>query len=245
VSVEVAADFRRGSFSYEAVAVLAMAGSVGFDINTVLAVIGINGGGLIGFLKWLRGRPVTSIQPIGGDEYSVTTNDGHSTIINGGTVNLYQNSSVRYALSQAVEPLKHEGITEFRAGRGRRAEIAVSSDEVSFFDVPVPGQELLQDKVSREFVEIVGLSFNPDNVWRFRTADGTTFTSLVSHDRDFWRQIEQREIVFADGDVLEVDLHLRVTRASGPGPLRGEREIVKVIRHIPPTSQTDLTEFME
>jgi hypothetical protein len=241
VSIEVAADFKRSSFSFDVVAiVLAVASQVGFDINTLLTLIGIDGGGLIGLLRWRRGRPVASIERVEGDSYQVTTDDGDTIIVNGGTVNLYRNSVVRYALAATVEPLKAEGVEELRLGRGRRAEVVITADEIPYFDAPAEGEEVLQDRVSREFLEIVGLSFNPNNVWRFRMPDGTTFTSPVSHDRVFWRQVEQREIQFADGDVLEVDLHARVTRDASTGDLRADRRIVRVVRLIPAPRQIDL-----
>src|SRR5687767_795706 len=73
VTVEIAADFESGSFSFHALAAVADSLNVGKQIvesvnmNHVLAVLGITGGGgLIAFIKWLGNRKVTQTTPLPG-----------------------------------------------------------------------------------------------------------------------------------------------------------------------------------
>lgn len=245
IDVQVVADFKQGSFAYDVVTLaMGMPDLVSqlarsFSMNDVLVILGVGGGGggLIGFLRWLKKRPIASVEQIGNGNSQVTTRDGDSTIINAQTVYYFNNSRVRTELEGVVSPLRRDGISEFRWGRGSAAEATISADEVGYFDAPVPEGETLQDKTSVEIVQIEGLTFLPGRKWRFRLPDGTGFNSSV--DDRFGRDVLQHTVVFGAGDALEVDLQTRVIRDAG-GVLHAQREIVRVIRLLPAPKQLNL-----
>ncbi len=242
IRMEVKSDFRTGSFSFDVVAASDQLSKAVFDptvnIQTLLMFLGISGtGGLIGLVRWFRGRKLKSIEPTtnSSQNVQVTAEDGDSTIVNAKVVNLFQNSTVRFDLQGVVEPLEKEGITEFRTGRDR-TEAVVRKEEVAFFEAPPPSGEILQDKVSEEIVELVAVSFRRANKWRFARPDGTIFSSHV--DRTFMERVHKHLERFGEGDLLLVDLHVVVSREAGG--LRGSYDIVKIKRRIPPVVQGNL-----
>jgi hypothetical protein len=248
VHTDISADFRRGSFSFAAVALGPVAAEAKRLLSTMtmkelLEIIGITGGGgLIAFLAWLRGRKIASVIPnpattanVDATEEAtatVVTADGASTVVHAHTVVLFQNSNVRQNLAGLLAPLQQEGITEFRSGRPGQKAAVITSEQVEYFDAPAPIGEQLQDKVSTEIVQLTGISFTPGHKWRFRMADGTSFTSTL--DDKFTKAVAQHEVVFGAGDALEVELRNVVTRDSF-GELHATRSIEGVVRHIPAT----------
>ena len=239
VQTEISADFRQGSFSFLAIAAAPeVATAIGrllhsMTMKDLLEVLGFTGtGGLIGLLVWLRKRKVESITPAADGRTTITTTDGHSTVVNAHTVVLMQNSTVRLNLHGMVQPLRHPGITELRTGRPGEIPVVVPAAAAEYFEPPPVVAEQLQDKVSTEIVQLDGVSFVAGRKWRFRLPDGTGFTSGL--DPAFTRQVLQHDVVFGAGDALEVQLRTVVTRDEF-GNLHADREIVAVDRHLPAT----------
>lgn len=241
IRVEIKADFRQGSFSFAVVALTEIGRQIAesVDIDAVLKAIGIAGTGLFGLLKWLRGRKVREVVRTDSDNVSVVTEDGDTMTVSNSTVLIFNNSQVRVDASGVVEPLRKDGITEFRAGRGDVAEVTVTTDDARSFDSPPPAAEqVLQDKVASEIVAVAGLSFEGGRKWRLRLADGTPFTSEL--DAAFMRRVGTHDVVFGAGDLLEIELRT-VTFHDGTH-LRATREVIRVVRHIPAPKQLDLLE---
>ena len=123
LTIEVNADFRRGSFAFEvftspdtlhhAQGLIAALTPQQLDLG--LKLLGIGGsGGLIGFIKWLRGRTIQRIDKQG-DQAVVTVRDGNNITINASVVNLALNNNNRRDADGVVAPLRSPGIEEFRA----------------------------------------------------------------------------------------------------------------------------------
>lgn len=237
--VEISADFKSGSFGYEVVALADIGKQIAdsIDIRTVLEVLGIgSAGGLLGLVKWLRGRKVAAAVPANIDSTEVRTTDGDSIVVQKGTYIAFNNSTIRVDLSGVIEPLRNEGITEFRVGRGDVAEAVVYQEEVEFFEPLPPSGKVLQDKTTTEIVQVVGLFFYGRKKWRLRMPDGSPFAAEL--DRDFMKRVESHDVTFGAGDALEVEMH-SVVRIDGQ-KLSAERDIIRVIRHIPAAKQLDL-----
>lgn len=244
VTVEVAADFRSGSFSYDILTSIpdsleTLKGLTSADaIHIAMDAIGISGGGLIGLLVWLRRRKVKEIGPVSDSQTAtVTTEDGDTTVVKADVVNLFQNSTIRIDMSGVVAPLEREGIKEFRTGTGRVASTTITQDQLEYFDPPAPVGEILQDRETEEFVQITGVSFIPGRKWQLRLPDGTTFNSHL--DPAYTQRVVPGGERFGAGDLFRVLLHTVVTREVD-GRLRAEREVVKVLAHLPAPTQLRL-----
>lgn len=246
INVEIVADFKGGSFSFKVVTAALEAAIASNLLHTVrmgdlLAFIGLTGGGgLIGLIKWLRGRKIDKVEKVEpqsnvhGDNLRITAGDD-TTIVQGGTFLLFNNSTVRVNLDGVVAPLRCDGITDFRSGYDR-PEVMVGKEEVEYFDPPIPDGALMQDKTEEhEIVQLVDPSFDPNHKWRFKLADGTVFFSHI--DDAFKRQVFEQDVRFGYGDALIVTLHTRVLRDPS-GTLRATREIVRVEDHLKPGQVT-------
>ncbi|HET7584201.1 MAG TPA: hypothetical protein VFK13_04800 [Gemmatimonadaceae bacterium] len=241
VEVDVIADFRQGSFSYDVVAAAHDLGQqlIGtLDLKDLFILLGISGsGGLFGLYRWLRKRPVKAIEHAGRNETRITTVDGDSITVNAKTAQLYQNSTIHVHVHGVVQPLEREGIDEFRTGVGGVPSQVVRRGELEYFEAPPPGDEVLQDKITDEIVQLAVVALIGETKWQFRLPDGTKFRSTV--DPEFMKQVARREVEFGAGDALEVKLHTVVTRDSD-GVLRATREITRVVRTIPAPKQLDM-----
>ena len=135
-----------------------------------------------------------------GAQITVTT--GETITVHIGTVNLFQNSTIRQDLQGVIKPLEKEGITEFRAGKGSDEAVRVEQDEVVYFDPPAPKEEVFEDRISEEHVQIVTLSFQETNKWRFTQGDDGFFAAIT--DEEFVRKTRLHLITFGKGDVRGV-----------------------------------------
>ena len=239
VTHEIEANFEAGSFSFLVLAATPEQVQAGFQLlhyvtsKEFFEILGLTGGGgVIGLIAFLRGRkPKELAASPGNQQVTVTTQDGQTTVVNAQVVNLYNNTIVRERVEGVVAPLLREGITEFRSREvGSETQLLVTQPEVGYFEPPAPEGETLQDKVSSEIIQVVSLNFDQGRKWRFRMADGSTFSSSL--DEDFGLRVLRHEVTFGAGDALEADLHSVVTRDAA-GPTRVQREIQKVTRHIP------------
>jgi hypothetical protein len=235
IDTEIDAEFKGGSFSIYVIAA-AIPDAVNqlvqsMTMKDLLELIGLTGGGgLIGLLKFLRKREPKSIEATGDGQMVITTEDGDVTQVRAGTVVLLQNSNVRLHLDGVVSPLKGDGVNEFRSGMEDGPKAVVLSPEAEYFDPPDAEGEQLQDRVSEEIVQLVGLQFLEGRKWRFRMPDGTMFTSGI--DDDFTERVLTHDIEFGAGDALVVMLRTIVVRDTY-GVLRANREIVRVLDRIP------------
>lgn len=241
IGVDVTADFKRSSFSYQLIAYLSS--DLGpqviqsIDMGHLLAIIGITGGGgLIGLIRFLRHRKPKEVSRVNSDNVEVKTEDGDSYVVNARTVNLFNNSTILLHMNGAVAPLRQEGISELRTGRDR-PETIIRADEVEYFE-PMAGEgETLQDRTATEIVQVVGPKFLPGRKWELRLVDGTPFNSSL--DDEYSGHVLHHDVEFGAGDALEVEMRTVVTREAS-GPLRARREVVRVIRKIPAPRQIDL-----
>src|ERR1700722_10635472 len=111
IKIEVNADFRRGSFSYDIVARAVALAQTLYEHISVSDII-LTGTTLIAALKYARGRQPKEILR-DGSTANIVFHDGDNITVNVQTANLFLNPSIREDLEGVVEPLKKEGIDTF------------------------------------------------------------------------------------------------------------------------------------
>ena len=235
VSVNVRAT-SAGSFhvAFEVVQNLESMGVLEADIGDILAtanslkglLIGGGGaaGGIFALIKLLRGRK-PHVTKINESLYRLTV-DGETYEVPMELLRLYQEASVRRNIQAMVRPVREDGIERFMLRESGQTVQEVTKDDIEAFDVP-EHQDLILDEVRRYAFSIVSLAFKENNKWRL--TDGQNTFSVLMKDEAFQRRVDNNEIAFAKGDVLECDL--RTIQWQVEDGVKSEYEVVRVVAH--------------
>ena len=233
ISVKVSADFQSGSFIVDLELVqslLEQARSLFQDSEFTdakqLCKLIFGGGGLIGVLRWLRGRQPT-----------IKTGEKGTTIVAGDVhlhvdklvIPLLEDPSVREQASKMVQPLEKDGIEEVRFSQ-KESEETVSREEVHYFRAPDAPEERMISEISSQFeFAITSLSFKEGNKWRL--SDGEMERHVLITDQEFLEKIERNQVSFSKGDRLRVELITR--QLDVLGTLRTEYKARRILHHQP------------
>jgi hypothetical protein len=238
VSVQVNADFKRGSFVFDLAAVVVMAGQTVIqnlsisDIDTMLQWLGLRGkreDSLLRYLLHYGGKKIERIEPAGPGSVSVHIQGDNNTVVilPEQVVRLLENSRVRDNAYEALLPLKVEGITDFRVGAEKKnADLVIQKADLPKFVPPPPPKSKLTDSNAETAVELLSPSFVEGNKWRV-SQGGEPFWATIT-DETFLKKVDEGE-PFAKGDYLVVEMTTQTFRT--PSGLEATREITHVIRH--------------
>ncbi|WP_375288368.1 hypothetical protein [Sphingomonas sp.] len=194
------------------------------------------GVGLVGLIKWLRGRKPERIERLADDMMRVTI-DGSSIDVPLKLLRLYQDLAVRTAVEKVVEhPLQAEGVESISfVERGVQTE-KVEKAEAPLFRAPQLDDKIIIDDVRRAAFSIVSLAFKEDNKWRLH--DGQNQISAIITDEDFLRRVDRNLVSFSKGDVLVCEVRfLQKQTARG---LVTENIVERVVEHRPAPRQLEL-----
>ena len=245
VRVNVQGNFKGGSFGVDLIAVQNIAQQIvamfsgpeataAANLLAILGGIGLLGsGGLIGVIKWLRGRKPSSIR-FEGDKTifeiieAETIETFEVDLVAG---KLYQSRVVRQSLAKVIKPLEREGVDVFATGLDGATQTVVTKSEVSAFLIAASEADVVSDTIAEGvLLQIESAVFKDDNKWRFHDGSAAFFAEIA--DQDFLARINSGSERFGKGDVLIVDLR-RVQSVSDNG-LKLEYQIVRVREHRAP-----------
>ena len=250
VKVNVQGNFKGGSFGVDLIAIQSITdqivsifsgpeASAFSNLKSILEAIGLivgtggAGGGLIGIIKWLRGRKPSSIRTSGDRVVFEVVEESISETFEVDLVagRLYQSRVVRKALANVVKPLERGGIDIFASGQdGQTAEV-IRKDDAPWFTVAESDADIVSDTVAEHvLLQIESAVFKDDNKWRFSDGSGSFFAEVS--DPIFVNKINSGDERFGKGDVLIVDLR-RIQTISDNG-LKMEYSIVRVHEHRAP-----------
>lgn len=247
VRVNVQGNFRGGSFGVDLIAIQSIKDQIlsiltgpgataAANLSGILAglgMLGAAGGGLIGLIKWLRGRKPTSIR-LQGDTtvFELIENESIETFeVDLVAGRLYKSRIVRQSLARVVKPLEQDGIDVFACGNNGTTEAVVTKDEVAYFEQAAGDADVVSDSVSEKvLLQVESAVFKDGNKWRFHDGANAFFAEIT--DPDFLQRIESGEERFGKGDVVIVDL--RRVQTIGDNGLKLEYTVVRVRDHQAP-----------
>lgn len=239
VTLQVRANFRKGSFEFGLVALAAVANQLWQNLSisdlklmlTSIGLVGRNPKSLLRLILEHGDSPVEGIEPlrnglvnvhIHGDNNSVTVNGVDERV-----AKLLISQQVREAVPEAVSPLDRPGITHYRLGPAKQPVLRISKEDLPRLRAPEQMQSRLADSVSETAVELLSPDFVDGNKWRVAQGGHPFWVRLL--DEEFLASVDRGDRSFAKGDYLIVQL--RVRAFGSPEGLKVERDIVRVMDH--------------
>jgi hypothetical protein len=250
VKVNIQGNFKGGSFGVDLIAVQTITDQIvsllsgpeaaAFsNLKTILealGLIGCTGCGLVGLMKWLRGRKPSAIRTEGDQIIFEITEQStvESFAVDLVTGKLYQSRVVRRALSNVVKPLAREGIDIFASGRSGQTSEVIQKEDAVWFEMSDSDSDIVSDTISEHvLLQIDSAVFKDDNKWRFNDGSSSFFGEIA--DPGFIEKINSGVERFGKKDVLVVDLR-RVQTVTDHG-LKMDYSITRVHEHRLPLQQ--------
>lgn len=249
VRVQVKGTFKSGSFGIDLIAIQSIAkqlvtlfsGSEAAAAANLLAILGglgmaskTAGGGLIGLVRWLKGRKPTAIRT---DSDRVvfeveTTEVLESYTVDLVTAKLYQERTVRQSLAKVLKPLEREGVDYFAViDASEELVTAITSDEVAAFAAAAAQADVVSDTLSeRVLLQIESAAFRDGNKWRLSDGGQAFYAEIM--DAEFLSSIQTGAARFGKGDLLVADVR-QVQTVTDSG-LKVDRYVVRVHEHRAP-----------
>lgn len=184
--------------------------------------------GLFLTIQKVRGRRIKSTEQVDPQTIKLTLIDGETIEIAAQLLPLLLSVDVRKATRQVVEPLTRHGVESVTFATGT-TPVTIRSEDVWAFAVPDVPEEVLIEQTSTMVVTIASVAFIDGNKWRLTDGEQTFHAALVDHE--FRSRVDRGVEAFRNGDMLKCEIRMVQTRRQNG--LHTEREIVKVIEHIP------------
>lgn len=245
VRVNVQGNFKGGSFEVDLVALQGIKDQIisifsgptstaAANLFAILGGIGLLGsGGLIGLVKWLKGRKPSAIR-IDGEKtiFELQMSETVETFqVDLAAGKLYQSRVVRQALAKVVKPLEADGIDVFASAKDGKTQAVISKEEAVFFAVAASDADVVSDTISeRTLLQIESAVFKDGNKWRFSDGSNSFFAEVS--DEAFRTRVDSGEERFGKGDVLIVDL--RRMQSINDNGLKSEYFVMRVHEHKEP-----------
>lgn len=170
------------------------------NASTILGLLGFVGkkSGLLGTLKWIRGRKISKVQ-IKQNSAKICI-DEESIEVDSRIVALLRDLEVRESFDKLLAPLDRVGIDRFASGTDETIDQIITKDQRSWFHSPTPEDELILEDSRKMAFSIVSLAFKEDHKWRLY--DGSATIHATISDYDFIHRVDQNIERFAKGDSL-------------------------------------------
>ncbi|MDI4089827.1 hypothetical protein QK428_10850 [Pseudomonas aeruginosa] len=239
LSVQVKATFKTGCFGIEldVVQSLLQAAQSLFAHESIatakellewLGLIGSTAGGLLWLIKKIRGRKINQVVLLDNGKVKIVL-DNEAIEAEEKVLELYRQFRVRSALEGVLKPLESEGIDTFAVTDLKQTKrfIEVTKQERVYFKTPEPEAEPLSDDEFDVNLQIVSISFQDGNKWRF--SDGASVFYADMLDESFAAQVAASAASFTKGDILKVRLR-RIQSLSGES-FKTDYSVLKVLEH--------------
>lgn len=202
-------------------------------IGGIGLVGGAAAGGLIGLIKFLKGRKPTSIRFENDQAIFEIIVDERAEVFVTDLVatRLYQSKIVRQSLARVVKPLEQAGVDVFMAGHNDHIEVTVLKEDVPAFLAAGNDAEVVSDTINEgNLLQLESPVFKDGNKWRFTDGTNTFYAEIA--DEEFLEKVETGEARFGKGDVLIVDL--RKIQSIADSGLKTEYIVARVREHRAP-----------
>lgn len=242
VRLDVKGSFKSGCFGIDFVVSQGIVDSLksflpgGISVDDATAIAGLLGftcrdlcSGLLHVIKWIRGRKITKIE-IKDRKATIFIDDEHLEV-ESRIIDLIRNTRIRQALEHAItRPLEADGIDIFsvvESTEDTSRMLIITKDDAQSFRAPVVEDEQLSEREYETSLQLIGLSFQDKNKWRFSDGASPFFADIA--DPGFLQKINTHQVVFAKDDIIRAKV-LERQKLTRDG-IKTERSLVKVLGH--------------
>jgi hypothetical protein len=213
------------------------------NISSALGIVvngGIIGGGLLGLLKWLKGRKIEKATDNKDGTVTIHVEGEHLTIKQP-VINIYQSVPVRESIQKVLDPVKLDGIDSFEVRDVRKKDDRIVSridkNEIVYFDITDHLEPITNVSTQEVLVKILSLSFEENNKWRLLLGTDKIYANIA--DETFVKQVKDSIISFTNGDTLKVLLEITQT-IEQDSSIKNTYRVLKVIDVIKRPKQISL-----
>ena len=222
VAVQSLIDQARNLFASDTVTAVVNAKEI---LSYVFGGLTVAGGGVIGLIKWLKGRKVKNVTRLETGDYQIVADGGEMRVTNEKELTLFRTFSIRQKIETFIrKPMQVPGIDQVKITTPDTVEV-IDEKDADYFVTPATEQEALQDVEMTFSLQLIGIAFQGDYKWRFN--DGTSTFMADMLDVDFRQRVEKNEVAFAKDDIFIA--RVRIRQFIVGGELKSERSILKVI----------------
>jgi hypothetical protein len=213
------------------------------ELKNLLEWIGIivgGGSGLLGLIKWLKGKPIEKTEAINKQTTNVFNAAGDNISINSNVVNLYNNQVIKdHIIYVFGNPLEEENITSITTYiKDEQKETEIVTDKTIINDIKeyASSEIKVHEKGDKEIFEEVYMSpkrgsfSGESNEWSFyRTVNGDIIKVNKVSDTDFLNKCKLGEIRPFERDMLKVQLKMIFNQETNK---LKKTELVKVLEYV-------------
>lgn len=188
--------------------------------------------GLLGLLKWLRGKTPKATHRIGGGVTVVVAQDGANVHIDESVNLLYADPAIPPAVNNVVKALARPGMEslEFFGADGREAHpVRITKRDRENIDRIAKQRRAQPERRVRRYetwLRVVSIAFEGKSMWQFKE-NGKQIRAHME-DEDFLDRVQRGRVVFRSGTSLRVLLETVTTRFNS-GRSRTRRSILRVL----------------
>ncbi len=223
--------------------------SEGQRIKELLEFIGLSAGivaignsgvkGLVGLIKYLKGKPPQKMEKINKNETKITTQDNKSITVNNHIINLYINPNIKNHIWNALgRPLEQNGIEvleSYLKEKEEETKINVNKETKEYIKSYSSSEQIEpEDKniIEELYISPKRGSFSGEsNSWSFRrSTNNEIITVSIISDNEFLEKCKKGIIKPFEKDMLKVKLKT----TYNPETMKPRKiEIVQVLEYLP------------
>lgn len=202
---------------------------------------GVFTGGLIGWVKWLRGRSIRVLQQDNQQvKLSVETDDGRLELsVPVELFKLHTDTTIREQLEAVVRPILKDGIDSVHFRDSSHRLESVNKEEAHYFIGRSQGSETVETIIPKQRLQVVRPNFALRGKWRL--SDGASSRWYDIQDGNFNREVAEGRRRFGAGDIVEAEVRVLQSETPG-GELTAEYSLTQILSHEAKAIQRQLPE---
>ncbi len=206
-------------------------------IQLLIGMSGLNVLGLIQLYRALKGKLPKETYIEGNNTHLSVNGTNSNIIVLNETYQMYTDPHTRQTMRSVLTPLSGDRMERVDFKQNDDVQ-TVTKGEIEYYEVELDGDPDHNEMTQTLYVAIASFSFKPGEKWRVSTGEDDTPFFVEITDKRFVENVSHGVERFKAKDVLHVKL--KTIQSLEDGRLKTEREVIKVLKHLPVEEQTTI-----